>query len=167
MAGSSQHHLSDMRRRVRQHVRGNVTSMIEFDARVDERARAAQLMADSTCTGTDECLCLACMAANDAALAKQDAFTALMDESGLCRLAHAHRASRRVIWLDRMWARYLMTVFLVGERPITAPPVLSRPWERRDAYRDDRQGFARYVLAAPDWSLLGDSPERVSDRYED
>jgi len=121
----------------------------------DTRARAAQLASDYECTGTDECLCLRCMADVDAKLAAQDAFTHLMDESGLCRLARDHRAFQRNIRLDRWWAQRVMFTMMQSER---AYPVknFARAWV---------WGTGRKELAAPSDAFMTDSPERLSDRF--
>ena len=121
----------------------------------DTRARAAQLMSDYECTGTDECLCLVCMAANDAILDAQDAFARLMDESGLCQLARDHRAFQRNIRLDRVMARWVMFTALQSER---AYPIknFARSWA---------WGTGRKTLTAPDDAFLTDSPARVTNVY--
>ena len=103
----------------------------------------------------------------DALVASQDTITRLEDEVGLHHIVADYRAYRSRCRLDGVWARFRMTVELVGEYPITAPRMASRPWERREAWRDTRQGFARLDLSAPDVSLLGTSPERVTDRFYD
>jgi len=121
----------------------------------DDRARAAQLASDYECTDTDECLCLRCMAEVDAKLAAQDAFTRLMDESGLCRLARDHRSFQRNIRLDRVMARWVMFTALQSER---AYPIknFARSWV---------WGTGRKELSAPSDAFLTDSPERITDRY--
>lgn len=103
----------------------------------------------------------------DALVASQDTITRLNDEAGLYRMTGDYRAYRTRCHLDGVWAQFRMMERVVMERPITAPADNSRPWERREAWKDTRQGFTRYDLAAPDWSLLDDSPERISTRWED
>ena len=103
----------------------------------------------------------------DALVASHDTVTRLTDEAGLYDMTRDYREYRARCALDGVWARFRMMERVVMERPITAPVDASRPWERRDAWQDKRQGFTRFDLAAPSYDCLVYSPERLTDRYDD
>lgn len=95
--------------------------------------------------------------ANDTVVAGQDAYTRMMDEAGLTRLARHQRHERArtdVGALDRALERYEIFSALQCERPITCPvDPMSRRWDR-----------TRVSKAAPADSLLTVSPVSVTDR---
>jgi len=95
----------------------------------------------------------------DELVSRHDAITAMNDEMGLYGMTKDYRTYRARCRKDGVWARHLMLVGMVGERPITAPlPAIARRWNWNGN---------RVDLSAPDISLLVTSPELVTDRYDD